>query len=570
MNNERINRIDDFLKMLCDIAIENPNYQFRYKDIYDLLHDINIPNDNYDVNQNDFNDWINHFKNNDGIDVFVSERWKYFCQFIGKSDNLLNYREHIKLYIPIDSNHINLATKQIFEFLTYNNIAHVSKISSEIRNDDIVIRLIDPNDAVKIINYVKNNNYIQEGLIKTNPFLYSESGVAIASDGKISFNDTICELLASYINEKKKNDMLASINAHDFYGYVEHIYNKIFVEKNEELIEKIFKSVKTPDCKYDIKGVMGILLKSIKDDYNLNKYFEIYSDLCNMFANMGKKVFGIESIKTNYEEIEDLFKFGVSVFEEKYGSFDGALVNIRKYIETDDLVYITRANNLRNVYSEKNYSEMLKKYLKENNLSFDEFAFKISNKTKEIENVGELLNSVVSTMNDKYGENVAKNNLVEYFNGGDKRLLTRDSNIREKVSSSDLKSKINKLTSKINGDVSSLLDSMLSSINTKEKCLNDACVSTYMKYDKKYSSGLTDYSGMVWVTSALKSLINENSYVGFTRDDGIRDNLKKHISREDAIKIISSSLNISPIEVDNIAINEYLDKILNQVIAKKI
>ena len=47
MNNERINRINDFFYMLRDIAIENPNYQFRYKDIYDLLYTIDVPNNKF-------------------------------------------------------------------------------------------------------------------------------------------------------------------------------------------------------------------------------------------------------------------------------------------------------------------------------------------------------------------------------------------------------------------------------------------------------------------------------------------------------------------------------------------
>ncbi len=48
---------------------------------------------------------------------------------------------HIKLYIPLDARHIYRGVDQIFNFLSENDISHVSKVGSAIRNDDIVIRL---------------------------------------------------------------------------------------------------------------------------------------------------------------------------------------------------------------------------------------------------------------------------------------------------------------------------------------------------------------------------------------------------------------------------------------------
>ena len=112
MNNKE--RIDDFLKYFAKIAKENPNYSFSSNyicnHIYSKLIKRDIPNkdkdfslaelygspfkDDYSFTEESLNQyqnsifyrWIEHYKNNNKIDVFRTISWPYFCQFISKDN----------------------------------------------------------------------------------------------------------------------------------------------------------------------------------------------------------------------------------------------------------------------------------------------------------------------------------------------------------------------------------------------------------------------------------------------------------------------------------------------------
>ena len=116
----------------------------------------------------------------------------------------------------------------LFDFISVNNISHVSKIGKRIRFDDIVIRVADESDARMILDFVKNNRYMQEGLLKPNPFAFSKDGIALACDGNISYNNVISLLINNYIVDKKGKDLNA-IGFEDFYNFVIDIYINIFI-----------------------------------------------------------------------------------------------------------------------------------------------------------------------------------------------------------------------------------------------------------------------------------------------------------------------------------------------------
>ena len=160
MNKERINEFLNFFKQLL---IDNPNLDLLSKKgnkiIYHELIKLGVSQDDLkDFNKSTdylFGHWIKNFRDKDGIKVFVDPFWSYFCQF--QNGNLYNELNHLKIYIPVDSTHINEAANKIFEFLRENNIKHLSKIASEIRFDDIVVRLINPDDVLKLIDFINND-----------------------------------------------------------------------------------------------------------------------------------------------------------------------------------------------------------------------------------------------------------------------------------------------------------------------------------------------------------------------------------------------------------------------------
>lgn len=474
-SNNRIKKIDEFIKYLAKIELQNPNYYLNPDSVYRLMtrYGVSKSESQYSIRSNDFPKWIDEFKDSERMRVFVSEQWKYFCQFITKDTN--EYRKlkenlnHIKLYIPVDSAHIQKSAKMIFDFISKNNITHASKIGSDIRCDDIVIRLANPEDAVKIMDFVKNNRYIQEGLIDANPFVPSVNGVGFVCDGCLSFNNSISILLCSYINGLKKDKDLSSASFDGFKKYMD-LYSKYLFDTGIEdynLCDRhpsfqntgIFYNVKDIRGVYSLRGIFELFDMSLKDDFSLDKYFELYNNLLDP--------------------------------DEYYG---------KKKKETD---------------------------------------------TSEIDCEGIKLRVLIDVMKNKYGEDVAINQISKYIDSGREALISRDYGLRFSIGNDDFR---NKIIDKVNSegtDIRTFITDTSKKKKSKEEYLMDACYLTYLKYEDLYRSGENDKDGLSWASGALGSLIRKNQYNGFTRDTGCRENLLNNVTPDDALSILSKKLGIS-------------------------
>lgn len=277
----RYKNMDEFLKFWRDIVKENPYLNLTDDIVYNQLIRLGVKESdkrinlryNYNVNKSVFNEWISYYNFNSNINVFNSSDWSYFCQFIS-NHNIVNAKNHIKVYIPLDSEHIEKGAKLIFDFLSNNNIPHHSKIGEEIRFDDIVIRLINPYDAERLINFVTTNSYLSKGLIAPNPFAFQKNGIALACDGRLSYNDTVSILISNYINTMKNSNKLDEIEITDFYSYILKIYN------NDYLIKYIFN-----DSDYKLenrKQVLELITSSFLPNFSYEDYiahYKKYSDI---------------------------------------------------------------------------------------------------------------------------------------------------------------------------------------------------------------------------------------------------------------------------------------------------
>ena len=288
--NNRYKEMDDFLKYWRDILKENPFINLTENIVFNKIiklgvnendKNVNLSNNNFGQ-KSTFEKWIEYYYNNPNIKVFNSPDWKYFCQFISNY-NLANATNHIKVYIPLDYEHIELGAKLIFDFLSNNNIPHHSKIGREIRFDDIVIRLINPTDAEKLINFVTSNQYLSKGLISPNPFAFQKDGIALACDGYLSYNSTISELITNYINYMKNYNKLDEINITSFYNYIIHIYN------NNDLIECLFND--SDDLFSNRKQVLELIIATFSPNFTYNDYINHYKKHSNINSNVTNNAF---------------------------------------------------------------------------------------------------------------------------------------------------------------------------------------------------------------------------------------------------------------------------------------
>ena len=382
-------KINAFLDFWVEIAKSNPNYQFNssmstdciYNSLVHLgvkeedkgvnlkdapsklfpnVHTTNFNNDLFNSNST-FGNLINNYKNSRKTNVYVTLNLKKFLQFVSRDLKAKRMNNHIKVYIPLDSDHIELGTKLIMDFLENNNISHFSKMSRRIRFDDLVIRLINSEDAIKLINFVNNNNYIKNGLIEPNPFAFNKNGISLAVDGCISYNGTIAGLIDLYMDECKSNNRLDRVNADDFYRFVFTKYKGQFIDKNDNSIYYLFRCNKE-ELRKNYREVISLILKSYNPLFTFHDLIEHY----NLCIQDDKKDM-LDINKTNNLLVETIV-----TMTKKYNEFI-SLNNVEAYLHNGEARLITQTDGLRNRIVNSKFRESMIDILRQKNISYRDY-----------------------------------------------------------------------------------------------------------------------------------------------------------------------------------------------------
>lgn len=213
----KLKESEEFLNRLRRIVLQNPSVKLDYKTIYWELanYNSNISEDNI-VKDNYFNRWIQNFNKMSDINVFISPKWKYFCQFT--NGNISRNGDFLKLYINLNETHIYEGVNKIFTFLQKEKMIHLSKVASDLRSDGLVIRLKgdDIESAKKICEFVHSEPYIRYGSNEVNPFLPNIGLVGIMKDDGGSYNSDLSKVIASYLIEK---NLTQPIKIQEFLQY---------------------------------------------------------------------------------------------------------------------------------------------------------------------------------------------------------------------------------------------------------------------------------------------------------------------------------------------------------------
>ncbi len=410
--NDRYRQIDKFLKIWRDVAKENPSVTFDDVSgnnmIYRYLIRLNISNEEQAlaIDNSHFPAWISRFEENENIDCFVSENWKYFCQFV---NGKIKQNEYIKVYVPLDSQHIWDGVNIIFDFLSQNNIIHQSKVGKRFRFDNVVIRLTNKKDAEKLIKFIKTNQYIQDGLVEPNPFAYNKDNIALACDGNISYNETVSSCIGIYISEKRKNNQLDEVGVKDFYVFLSNYYYNVFMNKDYNKFKEDFNLEDFNGLNDNVfanyKQVLALIIKSADPNFNFDNYIDHFK-MCakgkvdeNYLQSLD---FIPPTIKDNgITPIEELLFEVLDTMTRKYGR-DYAIKNISSYLKTGMSNYITRDNNLRERVITSNFFEYINNNLSKNNLSLEQYINLLENKGKRTSDKEQILISSLMSTYNKY------------------------------------------------------------------------------------------------------------------------------------------------------------------------
>ena len=370
-------RIELFLNHILKIFKENYQYfcdnpRAKYDLVYSELAkygvnfntDIYVDNGNIKIvdikSYNFFQRLENDFKYNKNIKVFCDEK-NDFLQFT--TGDLPDYIEFEKIYLSLDAKHIYKGTKDLFCFISSLGVSHLSKIARIIRSDNIVIRIkrSDKENLNKILEFIQNNQYIQEGMNPLNPFLPSENGVAHIYDNGGSYNSEVAKCIMNCVFASVNDN---SISLDQFKNYVNSleqpsnisILNKhlLNVKINEQaaITDNIFKTYLNIGYKQTIQALV-IALREGNTEYLNNQCSaqKLLNQIYEVVETMGYDVFNISqediiklylsNLTRDYQK--QILDLAVNVTSIKHGS-DWTLQSIRWFINDDSVTGFSRTD----------------------------------------------------------------------------------------------------------------------------------------------------------------------------------------------------------------------------------
>lgn len=400
-----MNRVEDiktFLNLMFNISktkelteLDVYYYLSKYKINYNNLHNIN------------FDDWITYFNGKRNINVYVKEEYPFFCNFTNVDTEKNNFN-FIKLSISLDNEHLDLGIKQLFNFLEENNIKHCSKVSMNNISNNVIVRVRIKEDADKISKYILNNNYLKEGMREVNPFSYSINNIAYESDGLLSYNKILSEVIASYINHINKSNIYNEASLQSFRLFLNEIYQNYFINKRDiNKLKEEFNSNNILNNKFkdeyeyiaNYMEVFELIISSMNPNNNIDNFYNYYSNICS--KDIKRKRYN--SIKNNNINIDKLVVKMVIEMIKKNGLFI-TIKRLEKYINTKNIYFLNR--KVRKIIIEKDID--LYNYLKDEDI--EQFVNDVKdNKLKERKNKKEECLLYVSKLTYKKYVETGKN-----------------------------------------------------------------------------------------------------------------------------------------------------------------
>ena len=398
-------------KLLKELALYYGDDTYKTSDsIYYFLTQYNISKEEkqFDV-YGLFPKWIDYFKDKPNIKVFNSPHWQYFCQFVNYPSNP-ELNDEIKIYLHINSKDIFEVARILFEYLSINNIKHMSKIGSDIRLDDIVIRVYSKKDYLRIKNFIDRTPRIKDSLQDSFPIGFHDGKINLALDRDMSFNQVVSSYLYWYITDSKKEGK--EVSSRNFDIIMNTVPSMILKEEQLNNYQEITK----------------VIIESLKND-TLENYFQMV-DFCNDKDLLDKRINSFNNLnKVNIEQQDIL------LVKE---------CNLNVFMNTGNLIRITRDNDLRGRFTRSMSPTKLKNIL--NGKSMEMFVKETIYGVKEQDNPKETLDKAILETYKKYGleqvtyaVKIAMDGIYNYFTNTNS---ARD-NLKRQVTSEQIKAIVN-------------------------------------------------------------------------------------------------------------------------------
>lgn len=578
------NDVNDIINHFKKLLMKDNKLVFSKEDIYRYLTNYNITKKNYkEITEEDINFNNNNFENinyiNDDTYLFTNNK------------NKIKINNPIKIYLPLKHTHIIESINKLLTFFNKKNIPFEMKITKSICNNNITIRLANIEDTNKFINFIKYNDYISEGLIGPNPFCYIEKNISFTIDGNLSYISIITDYLYHYL--KTKNNSIEEINIDDFYNFIIDSYNnsfRNFSTYNNLTIPDIDNPTEQDIINY--KNITEFLLKVSENNFTKNSFNEHFNSCNNKSISEQKNKFLALNTLINYISVE-----------KQYKSDKDILQALHKYLETNNLSYITNVGFFRTTMYLSNFKVNIEKILNESNLSLEELINNLNVKPYQKLNDKEI-EELLTQNNDLYKKVLSNDNIKLYLATNDYTLLSRKDNLRNTIVDSNFRNNLlnilfsknisfkdfaeqykntneqNDIEDELKKDgtiVQDSIDEETSEIIEKENKINiaideniifeNAIMDTYNKYQTLFEENKVECDGFSLVNYALTNAIKNNDFSSFTRDNNSRKNLV-NLGSKKILEIICNKMEYKDVDIDNLENEELkhiVTKYLNQM-----
>lgn len=351
---EKTQRINEFLRLIKEIKDNGVLIDSNL--VYSNL--INIGLEKEPINKY-FAYWKEKFSKDKNIHVYNDN---YYCHMDSPTIKNDAYNM-LKIYIPMNKDNMYNGINSLFDYISESGITHHSKITSETRIDDVVLKVDSIASAEKIRNFINHNDYIKKGLLNTNPFTVIDNGISYTWEGKLSYNLVVSDWISRYINDTDE------VSKDKFLEYICNKYNEIFIDGKD--INSFSNEIKNIDGEHGLlnyQKVTEILIMSL-NNISLKDFYIMYQSIINKnkdeeaLLNIRKL---IEKDKDKNIEInnEDIEVFDYAFIQmSKNENIDAAVSRFKNFVKTGSFLGFTKKNNIRQLMIENMSREKIKELM---------------------------------------------------------------------------------------------------------------------------------------------------------------------------------------------------------------
>ena len=252
----------------------------------------------------------------------------------GDTDYYNKLYDAIKLYISVDAENLYDVTRKVIEYIQKENVLTQTKVAKNMRNDVLVVRVANGEEAKKVIDFVNGLGY--KSSIKPNPFVFSSGKASITRDGSLSYNGTVCNMITNYLRDCRFRNKMDSANIDGLYKYINDTIKKLKGPYKKEAMQ--LYQIDTERKYKDILMTLNIISKNLDGTITLEEIFE---------EEKGKNVSSTSTIK---KDDKDKIKYVLSGLSKYYSTSDIHSI-MMQYISDGRLEHFTRRDNIRQVMS---------------------------------------------------------------------------------------------------------------------------------------------------------------------------------------------------------------------------